>query len=49
MRDALGAKKKALMDEGVRFEEGSSQHNIGTQTEAEREDARKWAEAHKIE
>lgn len=48
VRDALGAKKKALMDEGVRFEESSMLDHTGTQVEAEREAARKWAEAHKV-
>ena len=48
VRNALGAKKQALIDEGVRFSEGAAQHSIATQTQAEREEARKWVEQNKI-
>lgn len=49
VRNALGAKKKALIDEGVRFDEGGSAGGQGTQTQAEREEAKQWVEQHKIE
>ena len=48
VRDALGAKKKALIDEGVKFDDGGGQHSGGTQTEAERQAAESWVEAHKV-
>jgi len=48
VRDALGAKKKALVDEGVKFDDGGSQYSRGTQTEAERQAAESWVEAHKV-
>ena len=48
VRDALGAKKKALVDEGVKFDDGGSQHGNGTQSEAEKEAAKAWVEQHKV-
>lgn len=49
VRDALGAKKKALIDEGVRFDEGGSAGNKGAQSQAEQSEAEEWVKQHKVE
>lgn len=47
VRNALGAKKKALIDEGIKFDDQSG-HLSGTQTQAEQEEASQWVEHNKI-
>ena len=48
VRDALGAKKKALMDEGVRFDDGVPGHYTSSQTDAEKKAAEEWVKAHEV-
>lgn len=49
IRDALGAKKKALIEEGIKFDDGQAGHRTETQTQAERESAAEWVKEHKVE
>lgn len=48
IRDALGAKKKALMNEGVRFDDGVPGHYTSSQTDAEKKAAEEWVKAHEV-
>ena len=48
VRNALGSRKKSLIDAGVKFDDGQASHQSGTQTQAEQEEARQWVEQHKI-
>lgn len=48
IRDALGAKKKALMEEGVRFDDGIPSHHTASQTDAEKKAAEDWVKAHEV-
>lgn len=48
IRDALGAKKKALMDEGVRFDDGVPGHYTSSPTDAEKKAAEEWVKAHEV-
>lgn len=49
VKNALGAKKKALVDEGVKFDDGVGGHHRETQSEAERQEAEEWVKQHKVE
>ena len=49
IRTALGAKKKALIDEGLRFDEGGSAGHKGAQSQAEQSEAEEWVKQHKVE
>lgn len=48
IKDAMGATKKALIDNGVQFAEAQRVGSKAAQTEAERKEASDWVEQHKI-
>lgn len=48
VKDAMGAKKKALVDQGVKFADGTQVDTAKAQTEAEAKEAADWVKGHAV-